>query len=183
MAPHISIDLETLSTEPNAFIIAIGAARFDPFGDGIIESFYTAVDLNEVPAHVTKRFDLSPDTIGWWLHKDRSEARNNLAKGCKTDIASALEGFCMWFGDEPLPVWGNGATFGNVILRQAFKVLGMDPPWTYRFDRDLRTLKALAPELAIDYSQGGVAHYALDDAIAQALMVQDVVNHLHLTTI
>jgi len=180
MSHHISIDLETLSTAPDAFIVAIGAARFDPMADGIVDSFYTAVDLNN-SAFIAKRFRMDPATIGWWLHSERAAARDALKSGSCVDLLSALEGFGLWVGETPLPVWGNGATFDNVVLTNAYKALGMDVPWTYKDDRCLRTLRALAPDVRVE--NVGTAHHALDDAVTQALLVQAIVKHLGLEVV
>jgi hypothetical protein len=37
MANDVMIDMETLSTSPNCVILTIGAVRFDPRGEGVVE--------------------------------------------------------------------------------------------------------------------------------------------------
>ena len=61
------------------------------------------------------------------------------------DLDEALLGFAAWFGDESLPVWGNGATFDNVVLSNVFAQFRLDRPWSYKHDRCFRTIKHLLP--------------------------------------
>jgi hypothetical protein len=184
MSLHVSIDLETLSTSSNALILSIGAAKFDPLGGDITDTFHTAIDLDQLPANAYG-FDISPSTVKWWLAEDKTAARAALAEASKTDLHSALYGFADWFGPESLPVWGNGATFDNVILRNAFTKMGLETPWKYTHDRCYRTLKNLSPGFTsgLDYVRSGVAHSAVDDAIDQAAHLQKVVKHLGLEVV
>ena len=175
MTLHVSLDLETLSTASDALILSIGAAKFDPHGSGVADSFHVAVDLDLLPAKAYG-FDISPSTLAWWLSADRADARAALAETPKTDLVSALDGFADWFGPDSLPTWGNGAGFDNVILRNACARLGLTCPWKWWHDRCYRTLKNLAP--GIDYLHVGVAHSALDDARSQALHAQKVFTRL-----
>jgi hypothetical protein len=174
------LDLETLSTSSDALVIAIGAAKFDPLGDGVSDSFHIAVDLNQLPNNLNK-LEISPSTVAWWMSDSRAEARAVLASTPKTDLASALDGFADWFGNTSLPVWGNGANFDNVILRNTYNVLGLICPWKYSHDRCYRTIKNLAPGLKV--TGFGTLHSALDDAISQALHMQKVIKHLNLTAV
>jgi exodeoxyribonuclease VIII len=176
------VDLETLSTSSNALILSIGAAKFDPLGAEVTDTFHTAIDLDQLPANAYG-FDISPSTVKWWLAEDKTAARAALAEASKTDLHSALYGFADWFGPESLPVWGNGATFDNVILRNAFtKLMGAESaPWKFWHDRCYRTIKNLAPGL--DYEHTGVAHSAVGDAISQALHLQKVIKHLGLEVV
>jgi hypothetical protein len=179
---HCMIDLETLSTSSNALILSIGAAKFDPLGGDITDTIHIVVDLDQLPGNAYG-FDISPSTVAWWLAEDKTAARAALAEASKTDLHSALYGFADWFGPDSLPVWGNGATFDNVILRNAFtKLMGAESaPWKYTHDRCYRTIKKLAP--GIDYEHTGVAHSAVADAISQALHLQKVVKHLGLEVV
>lgn len=178
---HIMIDLETLSTASNALILSIGAARFDPLGDGIVDSFHIGIDYSDCVKPFRNKFDIDPATVRWWMSADQALARQALNELHRVDLASAVEGFHLWYGAKEQPVWGNGAAFDNVILKHLFEMLGMDPPWDYRLDRCFRTLRKLAPAvMPVDY---GTAHDALSDAIAQALHMQAIVKHLNLTRV
>ena len=69
-------------------------------------------------------------------------------------------------------VWGNGATFDNVILRRAFDDCAIEAPWPFWHDRDLRTILGLYPEAKAREFEG-VKHHALHDARHEARMLID----------
>ena len=43
-AEHVMLDIETLGKRHNAALLSIGATKFDPFTDKIIDTFYVAAD-------------------------------------------------------------------------------------------------------------------------------------------
>lgn len=173
-AQHVMLDIETMGTGNFAVIASIGAVKFDPYGDKIDDGFYATVDMDSC-AKLGMRFD--GGTIAFWL-KQPDEARKALLDHTQ-DIRNVLEGLRDWFGPPSKPVWGNGATFDNVIVRNAFMLAGMDCPWSYKHDWCYRTLKNLAPT-DVKPEDFGVAHHALDDATAQALHLQKIVRSLGL---
>lgn len=179
MPVHVMVDLETLSLSRDALILSLGAVKFDPNAERInnipqfIDAFYVCMD----PASATPfKRDIDPSTVGWWLDDARDEARKALNRSQKIDFASAMEAFSLWFGPEPLPVWGNAAAFDNEVLKSAFASLNQPVPWTYKHDRCYRTLKNFAPD--VPFPVIGVAHHALDDASVQAAHTQDILRHL-----
>ena len=180
MATQVMIDIETMGTGNNAAILSIGAVKFDlslrdVSHDCIIDRFYAPVDLKSSQAHGGK---VDADTVIWWLARERDEARVEMLGEQRIDLASVLEGFASWFGDDSLPVWGNGATFDNVIVRSAYDSIGMACPWKFYDDRCHRTLKNLAPGL--NPPRLGVHHNALADAEYQVHQLLMVVKHLGL---
>ena len=179
MSAHVMIDLETLGTAHDATIIAIGAVKFDPGRSGIINGFYLRVDADQ------GQFGRSIDgkTVQWWLDDARNAARGALLSTEAVDLPSALDGFDEWFGDKSLPVWGNGATFDNVILRSAFDAIRMPVPWQFWHDRCFRTFKNFAPHVEKPEMVEGIAHHALYDAHLQALHLQLIAAHLGLETV
>lgn len=161
---HTMVDLETLGTGPNALILSIGAVKIDLANLSLGEQFHVGLNLDSLPSNAYG-FDIEPATVGWWLHPARSAGRQALDDVAMTDIGSMLEGFALWMGDDNF-VWGNGSSFDNVVLRNAYEKLGMEPPWPYWKDRCYRTVKNLAPDLTIQ--RLGAHHNALDDARSQA---------------
>jgi len=169
------IDLETWGTGPNALITSIGAARFDPNGSGIIDSL--ELPINPVDAQ-RYGFDIDADTVLWWMQPDRDAARGQFQRA-GLDLGSALDGFAMWFNEAPGPVWGNGAAFDNVLLRNAYQKAGLECPWPFWNDRCYRTMKSLtsAPPMG---ERTGTHHEAVDDAVSQALHLQQIVKQLEI---
>jgi len=70
---------------------------------------------------------------------------------------------------EPLALdgmWGNGASFDNVILSETYLRLGMKAPWPFWKNKCYRTAKGMYP--AVEINRSGTHHNALDDARSQA---------------
>jgi hypothetical protein len=178
---HVMIDLETLGKGSHAAIWTIGAVKFDMHYAETIDELLDTTDKFHVRINMKSSFALGradAGTIEWWMQPERDLAREAIFKMPDVDLIEALDGFKEWFGEDK-PVWGNGATFDNVILSNAFSACTIERPWSYKSDRCYRTFKSLAPDVKpIDV---GVAHGALDDALAQAWHMQRIVKHLNLT--
>lgn len=163
---NIMLDLETLSSRHDAAIVAIGACTFDKYIEGwdmCRATFYIPV----IPASSQALgFHVDAKTVQWWV-KQSDEARAVLNDPEAVPLVEALEKFASFcHANGPAVVWGNGATFDNVILRNAYDRAGIAAPWSYRNDMCYRTLKNLRPD--ISFEPHGTAHNALDDAVAQA---------------
>lgn len=159
MKNEIMLDLETLGTTPGSLILSIGAAKF---GDGkILDTFYASIDPQSgIDAGLT----MDVPTVMWWLQQSDA-ARAAITKGGE-DICSILFKFAAWAGEDAI-VWGNGASFDNVLLSVAYDKTKLKRPWKHSGERCYRTVKNLYPEVLIE--PYGIHHNALDDAIAQAL--------------
>ena len=184
MSEHIMLDLETLGEGSHAAIWTIGAVKFDPnAGDDDTDGIHIPGWKDEFHVRVNMKSSFAlgradAGTVEWWMQTLRNEPRENILKMPEVDLIEALDGFKEWFGEDK-PVWGNGATFDNVILSNAFSACNIERPWSFKSDRCYRTFKSLAPDVKpIDV---GVAHGALDDALAQAWHMQRIVKHLNLT--
>lgn len=179
MALHCMIDIETLGTGNRAALLSLGAVKFDPLAP---EAEWDCFHVGVEPASCTQHgMSIDADTVMWWLHPHRAEARDAVMALTRVDLASALEGFASWYGGESLPTWGNGATFDNVIVRNAYTAVGLDCPWPYWQDRCYRTLKQQAPGLKLE--RRGLHHSALDDALTQAKHLRAVAAHLGLQSL
>lgn len=169
---NVMLDLETLSTEPNAMICSIGAVVFDQSGLGA--EFYRRIDIgyhDQIDAHI------SPSTVLWWLRQS-DEARESFDTEQATEWLPALMDFSAFidhYAPEAL-IWGNGSDFDNVILANAYKRAGLTPPWRGYKNRCYRTLKSIVPKIKIERS--GTHHHALDDARSQAEHAIALLNHV-----
>ena len=158
---EVMVDLETLGNGSNAVIISIGAVAFDPQSGKIESEFYVNVDPQSC---VDAGLKMDVSTVMWWM-KQSDEARAAFNKE-NMPLEVALTTFKTWY-PQGAALWGNGATFDNVILSNAYTLAGIYRPWHFTKDRCYRTLKALRPD--IKQEKVGVAHNALDDAKFQAL--------------
>ena len=166
MKTQIMLDLETLGNKPGSVIVAIGAVKFG--NDEILDRFYERVDA-ESCVSLGLRMDVS--TVMWWM-KQNDAARKEITQPGST-LSEVLMRFSSWVNDLDAEVWGNGASFDNVLLSDAYDRAQLQRPWTYRNDRCYRTIKSLHPKVPM--VRGGTHHNALDDATAQALHLMAMV--------
>ena len=163
---HIMIDLETMGTRPDAPIIAIGAVAFD--AEGIRKKFYRVVDLDSAVAGGAV---IEPGTVMWWLTQsdDARAALTNDITEPLNDVLGAFHEFVAALPGGPggvRGVWGNGATFDNVILSETYARAGIERPWPFWKDKCYRTIKGMYPDVAL--VRTGTHHNALDDVRTQA---------------
>jgi DNA polymerase III epsilon subunit-like protein len=160
MKTQVMLDIETLGKKPGSVIVAIGAVKF---GNGQVwDTFYERVDPESCVA-LGLRMDVS--TVMWWMLQNDA-ARQEITQPGWT-LSEVLMRFSRWIGDREAEVWGNGASFDNVLVCDAYDRARLPRPWKYFNDRCYRTVKNLHPEIEI--KRGGTHHNALDDAKSQAL--------------
>ena len=174
------IDIETMSTEPDAAVLSIGAVGFNPYvvGQFMGDPFYINISLQ---SNEEQGRHISADTLEFWL-KQRAEALNAMFEGEVTNLRQACKRFRLWAQSlEPsvTHIMANDPDFDVVILKQAFKASGEIWPWGFWVNRSYRTWTELAypdpdsrRELLARCRGEGVHHNAGDDAKAQALCVQ-----------
>lgn len=171
MTTHIVIDLETLSLDPHAHILSIGAVALR--GDGrILEVFHHVID----PEQVQQGRHIDPATVAWWMTKTEPAARAAIwgATAGVHDAPNVLAKFSAWVQsvnkDGDLYVWGNGpdCTWMESLYRWA----GHSQPWEYWQNQSIRTLKLMAPACVEVGEFQGVRHHALDDAMHEARMLR-----------
>ncbi|MGO2306000.1 MAG: 3'-5' exonuclease [Providencia sp.] len=177
---HLMVDLETMSNKGNAAIVSIGAVAFEPSTGEIGPTFYTVVDLKSCER---AGLHIDADTVLWWM-KQSAEARAAIvADG--DDLFITLLSFGVFSREvltDDVQVWGNGVDFDNVILRNAYGAVGLDPFWKFYNNRDVRTIVELGRNAGIDPKKTlqfeGEQHNALADAIHQAKYVSIIHQHL-----
>lgn len=174
------VDIETLSTRPDATIVSVGAILFDPFECDTVaalmdgHTFYRTVDRESQPkSHVC------PDTLAWWDRQSETARAQLLINPQPVALVlQELHNFlCFRQGQTHPPaheLWANGPNFDCVILESAYRNYSpFKLPIPFMRQYDVRTVKELAwrhgnkPHITV-----GVAHNALDDCVQQALYVQ-----------
>lgn len=164
---NVMLDLETMGTNNNAAIIAIGAVAFD-FEGNLGEEFYWTVWLD---SSVKAGGVIDASTVLWWMQQS-DEARKEFAHGALDEkyVLEKLTDYLNRYDD--VKIWGNGASFDNVILANAYRRNDLNIPWKYYNDRCYRTMKNLAPHIKME--REGTHHNALADAISQAKHLQRI---------
>lgn len=145
---HVMLDLETLSTAKDAAILQIAAVVFDA-GTG-----ETGAEFNAYVRHPSGHVDT--DTVLWWMQQAQAAALGKAASNGVNE-AKALDQFREWLqAINPAALWSHGATFDIVVLGSAYRRHEVVVPWSYRLERDTRTLFVLAP--------GGMPKVAKDES-------------------
>jgi hypothetical protein len=168
---HIMLDLETMSTDPNAAIVSIGAVAIDFENNRLGEEFYRRISLESA---MQSGGIVDASTVIWWLQQ--SEPARREIYSATADIRRACEAFTQYVSEIGDPaqmrIWGDGAAFDNVLLSCTYKRIGLERPWKFWNDRCYRTIKNTYKDIkAADF---GTAHNALDDAKAQALHLLNI---------
>ena len=167
----LSLDLETLGTEPGAVITQIGLAAFNsrPQSDADYEIAPQLIHVDPQSC-LDLGMHVSWATIAWWLIQDEAPRQGMaLSKGLPLyDALASVSEWCALNLADGFKVWGNGATFDVTLLDEAYRKINRKPLWQFRNVRDMRTLVAATPEDKIKWGVPRVAHDAMCDAIAQA---------------
>jgi hypothetical protein len=163
---HIMIDIETLGTRPYSAIVALGAVEFDPANKTVGNEFYRVIEMHTC---VANGLSMDGDTVRFWMQQ--SDQARSIFNGTGIPLKAALTDFRAFCGQpqdwESIKVWGNGASFDNVLLRCAYDKVEITPPWRYFNDRCYRTVKNM--HKGVEFVRLGTHHNALDDARSQAV--------------
>jgi hypothetical protein len=161
------LDLETLSARKNAAIVQIAAVAFDP-QDGEIRS-----EFNRFVNTTYPEADISIDTIAWWMQQSFAPQLGKLIAENGVPLVNALQDFCTWYAGQTVEaIWSHGATFDLPVTCSALAACGIKQPWSYRAERDTRTLYALAPGgMPAVTGVAGTQHDALYDCHIQLKQV------------
>ena len=160
---ELMIDIETVSTRPDAAIMAIGACKFDISTGEIGETFYTAVDLDSC-------FDLGMradgGTLEFWMSQDTAVAAKLFENTMPVYTALRMLYLFAYKGIDG--IWSH-SSFDPVILEHACRLTHNIIPWAFRQIRDVRTLVWLGRQAGLSIPEKpDDAHYALADAVHQA---------------
>jgi len=161
------IDIETLGLDPGAAILSIGAVQFD--SEGLGDEYHAEISLQSCQA---VGLEIDAGTLEWWLEQD-GDVADILTGG--EQLEDALMDFAMWYPDGA-EVWANSPSFDCEVLEAAFDAVGLNEPWEYYDERDVRTLRSLPG--SVELAQDGDEHHALDDARHQAREVSHTLARL-----
>lgn len=176
-AVNIMIDLETLSAEPDALVLSLGAVVLTR--EGLSHELYLEFkDSAEQQRHGRR---ISADTVRWWSQQSeaaRAVLRPSELPSVKSTLAQLLE-FTRYvhrcaqdyrLAPKELALWSNGADFDLVVLRGLYRAFDAEPPWGFWQHRCFRTMKNLFKE--VRPPERTQAHHALGDALFQAAHLQ-----------
>lgn len=168
----VMIDIETLSTKPNAAMLSVGAAFFNIQGNRLGRHYYANIEMSSYSSD----YHIDPDTVKWWFTQSQEARDAVLVKPQPIKKVLMELGAFMRQGGSSLRVWGNGANFDPVILRNAYETENIPVPWKFWNTRDVRTVVDQMPNIKNIIKREGTYHNALDDAITQAKWILHILN-------
>jgi len=156
---QIMVDIETLGTQSDAAIIAIGAVEFNLKSKELGTEFYCTC----IPD--TKNFSVDFNTVKFWIEQKKDVAGETFKGEC--DIVQALFRLHNYLlgSDSDGIIWANGASFDFPILANHYRHYDIALPWKFWNERCFRTYKNLFPK---DMPKNDYLHNALEDAKWQA---------------
>lgn len=176
---HIMLDIETLDTTQSAVVLSIGAVVFDPHSKTLGETFYVEFTADLDTQQRVGR-TVSAATVTWWMQQGAAAKQiftDPAPEGVRrVSTAQGLTEFASFIarnGGKEVQLWGNGADFDNVIVGSLFDSFGLAKPWSYGKNRCYRTMNRLFGE-NVKLRRQGVHHNGLDDAITQAVHLQEI---------
>lgn len=171
MTKHLMVDMETLAVSSRSVVLSLGAVHFNPYENGYTDKIYFKINLDDQDALGR---EIDSNTLDWWSKQDPVIMEEAFSPDDRIPLSAALDRFhkFAWGCDA---FWSHGATFDLVILEDIYRQLKRPLPWNYWQLRDTRTLFDLGvdPEMP-----KGSKHDALQDAIRQAVGVQNVYRKL-----
>ena len=169
---HAMIDLETLSTNPNAVVLTVCAVKFDPHTQmKPYDEMYFRVDVDSQTAlgrHVMQ------ETLDWWGQQPNEVANEALSDSNRIQLQDALKKINKFSVGVDV-FWCQGPLFDYAILQNLYTQMEQPVPWQYWQIRDSRTLFNLVPR---ESEKRIGLHNALEDCKFQARKVQKVYRQL-----
>ena len=175
------IDIETMSTErPHATILTVATCNFDINGHDTYESIINDPNRYKV-IHFSAKSNqdagrhICADTVLWWLRQS-TEAQEALLDRAQANLNAGLTDLITFITNSKPKLrrfWAKSPDFDHNILEHAIHQQNLIVPWRYHQTRCVRTICDLAWGEDVPAIDGGsAAHDALNDVIAQIMLVQ-----------
>jgi hypothetical protein len=181
---QVMTDVECLGTGTNGRIIQLSAVGFD-FNEGTLEA-HELLQMEDrcfnvrIAAYPGASEDLGAQAF--WADPKQAPALTEIQRMDEVPLATALGKFSKfvraWLGTRG-KMWAKPPQFDLRILREAFESAGIEAPWKYQHEHDLRTLLYIAKQVPLSGFKAPdnagaklVPHYALHDAVEQAIICQ-----------
>jgi hypothetical protein len=166
----IMFDTETLGKTAGCIVLTIGAVEFD--STRIIKEFEVSIDPRDSQACGCH---MDADTVMWWLDQSK-KAQEALTANKALPLGQALNELTEAFNWQNKRVWCNGASFDFPILTGLYAKFGVQAPWAFYNEMDMRTIKNMVgrdkwKKMSVKPT---IAHSALADAISQAKTLQKI---------
>lgn len=177
------LDLETLGKNHNPVLTQLACVAFDPWTGKVHSTFNRLIDPQSC-ARVGLSCggeDATGTTLDFWLSQPKEVFNKVIVKSMLEgdDVVQVLKDFTAWVEQvkKDLKVksgkfYGNGPAADCVWMRSSYKACGLEAPWKYWDDVDVRTYTDILrrdfdfdPKTEIPFE--GNKHDAIDDCIHQ----------------
>ena len=139
---HAMIDLETLSTNPNAVILTVGGVKFDPHTN--MKPYHDMYFRVDVDSQTMQGRHVMDDTLDWWAKQSEDVREEALGDKDRIDLDNMIKTINKFSVGVDV-FWCQGPLFDYAILQNLYTQLGHPVPWQYWQIRDSRTLFNLVP--------------------------------------
>lgn len=177
---NLMVDIETLGVRPYAVILRIAAVEFDIQTGVTGKIFDKKISINSCR---NIGLQVESNTTAWWCKQilDSNEGLElflNTTNGLESidNVLIKLKQFVTEGNYHTF--WGNSNSFDLGLLANAFEKVGIDKPWIYSQERDVRTIVGLRPEIKEHWQWSGVAHNPVDDCKNQIGYLVETLNSL-----
>lgn len=167
---RLMFDIETLSTFPDAAVIAIAVVIRDDENPSHLQARSWFIDLATTIGH------RNPETMDWWAAQD-PHVKNIVFAGNQVprEAIQELNGFLLSNGIHPdrtkdVRCYAAPASFDFPILTHQYQMLGLTPAWSWRTQRCLSSWKhELEDNLGIEIAdvEPELRHHPVHDCLAQ----------------
>lgn len=178
----ITVDIETLGTQPGCPIIQIGYCGFDAYDTSFTPLISGAY---RIPLSAIQGKDkIDGDTLDWWFNQSASAVAELLSNvGTLSATKPSEVSMLIAFAQDITPhaqqanLWGNSHSFDLVLIEAALARHGMEKHWNFRNERCYRTLKEELYWVKADPFIG-TKHIALNDAYNEAAHLYKLLKEL-----
>ena len=116
---HAMIDLETLSTNPEAVILTVGGVKFDPYSSvEPSQGMYFRVDVDSQTA---KGRDVMQETLDWWNTQPKEIMEEALGDKDRVGLDEMIKTINKWSVGVDV-FWCQGPLFDYAILQNIYKL-------------------------------------------------------------
>ena len=167
---HGMVDLETLGTGSNSVVVSVGLVAFNISTGEILAELDIGLNLNQ---QIKTGGVIDGDTLEFHFAQ-APDSIQKMAQRKVLDVKEGLELISNFIKANSITtLWGNGATFDNVILRNLYARHLKVFPLGFWTDRDLRTAVDIYNIDVGAVPFVGIRHYCLDDARHQVKLLTD----------
>ncbi len=186
---HIMIDCEALGFGERGTLLQLSAVAFELNGAVLDPHELLQYEDRWFNAHIHDPMgSVTPSAAQFWQAPEQAEALARITATPAVFLSDALTRFNVfvkqWLGKRGY-IWAKPVHFDVPLLRGAYTRSHLEPAWHPKNELDLRTMLWLAkkmpranflvPDIA---DQGLTKHFALHDAVVQAICAQAAFNAL-----